>query len=170
MAFPGVVKPWPAHNFQPFATPPWNGPANIPATSPLATNVHSTNAHINLYQTGISPVKTSPVRPLSPPLPNPPAKVFIEGPQRPIASTQLSYPVANSSLLKKKRTRRKRCMTCEGCLRKDNCGMCNACAKPSGTNSVCKMRKCDALKTRPSSLVSGVSNCTAKWFLYCGDI
>lgn len=55
---------------------------------------------------------------------------------------------------KTKRIRRKRCSMCVGCLRKENCGVCSVCTNPNATNSVCKMKRCDALKRRPSSVVS----------------
>ena len=61
-------------------------------------------------------------------------------------------PFPSPSLLKKpKRTRRKRCLECEGCRRKDNCGVCSVCTNPNATNTVCKKRRCELLKTRPSA-------------------
>lgn len=50
-----------------------------------------------------------------------------------------------------KRTRRKRCGQCPGCLKADNCGRCVVCTNPNTTNSVCKERRCDLLTQRPVS-------------------
>ena len=58
---------------------------------------------------------------------------------------------------KPKRTRRKRCLECEGCRRKDNCGVCSVCTNPNNTNTVCKKRRCELLKTRPSVTAVPVS-------------
>ena len=201
MAFPGVVQPWP---MQPHGSPqfhhfvsPWNTPPNGPshqvvATSPLATNVHSTTANARIvYQQPqqpylhASPVRMSPVS-ISPPssslpAPNVPASTVSQSPQVPQASagainlpSTLNLATASSSHAtsgpplavnptgrtspsptKKKRVRRKRCWTCEGCLRKDNCETCSVCTNSNTTNSVCKMRRCDVLKRRPS-LVSWI--------------
>lgn len=67
--------------------------------------------------------------------------------------TPVPFPSSSlSGVLKKpKRTRRKRCLECEGCRRKDNCGVCSVCTNPNATNTVCKKRRCELLKTRPSA-------------------
>ena len=192
MAFPGVVKPWPMQphgQFHPFATP-WNTPSAHPvATSPLATNVHSTNAQILYKQQRLpqapnntaSPVKTSPVSTTPPsintPVPYQPVSTVSEvtEPSAPpvtatsvtslhnglnhtmVDSNPMSHPPPlsgtpgnTSPSPKKKRIRRKRCWTCDGCQRKENCGTCSVCTNMNATNSVCKMRRCEALKRRPS--------------------
>lgn len=61
-------------------------------------------------------------------------------------------PSLSGVLKKPKRTRRKRCLECEGCRRKDNCGVCSVCTNPNATNTVCKKRRCELLKTRPSAV------------------
>lgn len=43
--------------------------------------------------------------------------------------------------------KRKRCGECPGCLKKDNCGECGPC-KSVRSHQICKMRKCDQLKTK----------------------
>ncbi|XP_054168032.1 uncharacterized protein LOC128965375 isoform X2 [Oppia nitens] len=43
--------------------------------------------------------------------------------------------------------KRKRCGECPGCLKKDNCGDCGPC-KSVRSHQICKMRKCDQLKTK----------------------
>ncbi|KAK1166354.1 methylcytosine dioxygenase tet3-like isoform X1 [Acipenser oxyrinchus oxyrinchus] len=48
--------------------------------------------------------------------------------------------------LKKKR---RRCGTCEPCLRKVNCGECSCCRNRKTGHQICKMRKCNELKKKP---------------------
>lgn len=45
------------------------------------------------------------------------------------------------------RKKRKRCGECPGCQTKANCGMCGPC-KSVRSHQICKMRKCDQLKTK----------------------
>ena len=71
----------------------------------------------------------------------------LNGAPIPFSSSSLS-----GALKKTKRTRRKRCLECEGCRRKDNCGVCSVCTNPNATNTVCKKRRCELLKTRPSAV------------------
>ncbi|XP_076348993.1 uncharacterized protein LOC143246333 isoform X2 [Tachypleus tridentatus] len=47
----------------------------------------------------------------------------------------------------KPKKKRKRCGECPGCLKKDNCGECGPC-KSVRSHQICKMRKCDQLKTK----------------------
>lgn len=61
----------------------------------------------------------------------------------------------NGKVAKKKR---KRCGNCPGCLRKDNCGECGPC-KSVRSHQICKMRKCDQLKTKKEK-VREVSTCS----------
>ena len=53
-------------------------------------------------------------------------------------------PAEGEKVTKKKR---KRCGECPGCLKKDNCGECGPC-KSVRSHQICKMRKCDQLKTK----------------------
>lgn len=75
-------------------------------------------------------------------------------------SSPSSFPQAPSSPVKagttpvNKRTRRKRCGQCQGCLKTENCGRCVVCTNTNSTNTVCKQRRCEFLLQRPSSLVS----------------
>lgn len=57
-----------------------------------------------------------------------------------------------TNLTKKKRVRRKRCGSCVGCTRRDSCGCCSVCTNANATNSVCKLKRCEALKRRVSRL------------------
>jgi len=71
---------------------------------------------------------------------------------RPGTPSEGTLPTASPNSLRKKlpRTRRKRCGVCAGCTRKDNCGTCCVCTNPNATNSICKLRRCEALKRKPS--------------------
>ena len=59
-----------------------------------------------------------------------------------------------SATTQAKRTRRKPCLNCAACRRSENCGRCAVCTNPNATNSICKQRKCEELRRRPSQLVS----------------
>ncbi|XP_041117445.1 methylcytosine dioxygenase tet3-like [Polyodon spathula] len=45
--------------------------------------------------------------------------------------------------------KRRRCGTCEPCLRKVNCGECSCCRNRKTGHQICKMRKCNELKKKP---------------------
>ncbi|KAH7981256.1 hypothetical protein HPB49_022766 [Dermacentor silvarum] len=49
--------------------------------------------------------------------------------------------------------KRKRCGECPGCLKKDNCGECGPC-RSVRSHQICKMRKCDQLKTKKEKVSS----------------
>ena len=52
---------------------------------------------------------------------------------------------------KKKGVRRRRCGSCAGCTRRENCGCCSVCTNSNATNTVCKLKRCEALKKRVSA-------------------
>ena len=54
---------------------------------------------------------------------------------------------SNNGNEKSGKKKRKRCGDCPGCLKKDNCGLCGPC-KSVRSHQICKMRKCDQLKTK----------------------
>ncbi|KAI1293529.1 DNA N6-methyl adenine demethylase [Halotydeus destructor] len=54
---------------------------------------------------------------------------------------------SNPASDKPSKKKRKRCGECPGCVRKDNCGDCGPC-KSVRSHQICKMRKCDQLKTK----------------------
>lgn len=60
--------------------------------------------------------------------------------------------------------KRKRCGTCPGCELKDNCGECGPC-KSVRSHQICKMRKCDQLKTKKDR-VRDVSVAFFYYFLF----
>ena len=172
---PGQFHPFAC---SPWNTPP-NPATASPLTNGTTANAHILYQQPQSQSAPqASPIKTSPVSltppSLSSPVPNFPARTVPESPQPPLASNTQSDPfnfftssnLHNPAVLpighptrgstspspakKPKRVRRKRCLMCEGCLRKDNCGTCSVCTNSNATNTVCKMRRCDVLKRRPS--------------------
>ena len=69
---------------------------------------------------------------------------------------------ADGKATKKKR---KRCGECPGCLKKDNCNECGPC-KSVRSHQICKMRKCDQLKTKKEK-AREVSSWVSTWELLC---
>nr|6ASD_C Chain C, Methylcytosine dioxygenase TET1 [Homo sapiens] len=46
--------------------------------------------------------------------------------------------------------KRKRCGVCEPCQQKTNCGECTYCKNRKNSHQICKKRKCEELKKKPS--------------------
>ncbi|XP_006835895.1 PREDICTED: methylcytosine dioxygenase TET1 [Chrysochloris asiatica] len=68
-----------------------------------------------------------------------------------LASTSSpSYTTLLPTLVKKKR---KRCGVCEPCQQKTNCGECTYCKNRKNSHQICKKRKCEELKKKPSSVL-----------------
>ncbi|XP_042636854.1 methylcytosine dioxygenase TET1 [Orycteropus afer afer] len=67
-----------------------------------------------------------------------------------LASTSPSYTTLLPTLEKKKR---KRCGVCEPCQQKTNCGECTYCKNRKNSHQICKKRKCEELKKKPSVIV-----------------
>uniref|UniRef100_A0A8D2B004 Methylcytosine dioxygenase TET n=1 Tax=Sciurus vulgaris TaxID=55149 RepID=A0A8D2B004_SCIVU len=67
-----------------------------------------------------------------------------------IASTTSSYTTLLPTLEKKKR---KRCGVCGPCQQKNNCGECTYCKNRKNSHQICKKRKCEELKKKPSVIV-----------------
>lgn len=63
----------------------------------------------------------------------------------PIIGNNIEGNTNNGEKVTKKK--RKRCGECQGCLKKDNCNECGPC-KSVRSHQICKMRKCDQLKTK----------------------
>ncbi|XP_053442360.1 methylcytosine dioxygenase TET1 [Nycticebus coucang] len=61
-----------------------------------------------------------------------------------------SYTTLLPTLEKKKR---KRCGVCEPCQQKTNCGECTYCKNRKNSHQICKKRKCEELKKKPSVIV-----------------
>ncbi|XP_008047884.1 methylcytosine dioxygenase TET1-like, partial [Carlito syrichta] len=65
-------------------------------------------------------------------------------------SSSPSYTTLLPTLEKKKR---KRCGVCEPCQQKTNCGECTYCKNRKNSHQICKKRKCEELKKKPSVIV-----------------
>ena len=46
--------------------------------------------------------------------------------------------------------RRRKCCSCEPCLKKVNCGECNSCSERKTSHPICKLRKCTKLEKKSS--------------------
>lgn len=64
------------------------------------------------------------------------------------ASTTSSSVTTLLPTLEKKK--RKRCGVCEPCQQKKNCGECTYCKNRKNSHQICKKRKCEELKKKPS--------------------
>ncbi|XP_077634651.1 methylcytosine dioxygenase TET1 isoform X2 [Crocuta crocuta] len=62
-----------------------------------------------------------------------------------------SHTTLLPTLEKKKR---KRCGVCEPCQQKTNCGECTYCKNRKNSHQICKKRKCEELKKKPSATMS----------------
>ncbi|XP_037661184.1 methylcytosine dioxygenase TET1 isoform X2 [Choloepus didactylus] len=65
-------------------------------------------------------------------------------------TSSTSYTTLLPTLEKKKR---KRCGVCEPCQQKTNCGECTYCKNRKNSHQICKKRKCEELKKKPSIIV-----------------
>ncbi|MBN3295796.1 TET3 dioxygenase, partial [Amia calva] len=68
----------------------------------------------------------------------------------PLSGSEGSGQNASSDPDKMDKKKRRRCGVCEPCLRKINCGECSCCRNRKTGHQICKLRKCDVLKKRPS--------------------
>nr|XP_012306840.1 methylcytosine dioxygenase TET1 isoform X2 [Aotus nancymaae] len=67
-----------------------------------------------------------------------------------VSTSNSSYTTLLPTLEKKKR---KRCGVCEPCQQKTNCGECTYCKNRKNSHQICKKRKCEELKKKPSVIV-----------------
>uniref|UniRef100_A0A2I2ZNV1 Methylcytosine dioxygenase TET n=1 Tax=Gorilla gorilla gorilla TaxID=9595 RepID=A0A2I2ZNV1_GORGO len=67
-----------------------------------------------------------------------------------VSTSSSSYTTLLPTLEKKKR---KRCGVCEPCQQKTNCGECTYCKNRKNSHQICKKRKCEELKKKPSVAV-----------------
>ena len=79
----------------------------------------------------------------------------VESPGAEILPRQFPAPLPQQVSSVAKRTRRKRCGSCPGCLRKpeEKCGICSACMHPNNSQ-ICRKRRCESLK-RPAKVCIG---------------
>ena len=73
-----------------------------------------------------------------------------ESPSAEVPTRQFPAPLPQQVSSVTKRTRRKRCGSCPGCLRKpeEKCGICSACMHPNNSQ-ICRKRRCESLKRPP---------------------
>lgn len=131
---PAVLPPYPPMHYRP--KPPWAPNTGLPSVVQQMGYIRSPARAIELTATKHEP-PASPPPPLS---------------ESPGTTTSGECPSPLKKHEKTKRTRRKRCGQCVGCLRKDNCGSCSVCTNISSTNSICKYRRCEVLTRRRSSV------------------
>lgn len=87
----------------------------------------------------------------SEPSPGPSPVVRIgDNPENSAVTPTTPGQLSPTAISRKKRIRRSRCGSCEGCTKKENCGACSVCTNPNATNSVCKLKRCEILKRRVS--------------------
>ncbi|RWS09817.1 uncharacterized protein B4U79_04650 [Dinothrombium tinctorium] len=152
----GIAEP---DSSTPESHPPVENSFQVPSVSSTTTrpangaqSVPQHGAHLNVYHSDHFP---------GPPA-LPPSPHHMQMQQPPVQDTweqtksvvmplggQSAVPNAaeNANNEKVTKKKRKRCGECPGCLKKDNCGECGPC-KSVRSHQICKMRKCDQLKTK----------------------
>jgi len=77
------------------------------------------------------------------------------------------YPAAQSELasaINSGKKKRKRCGMCGPCRRRINCDQCSSCRNRKTGHQICKFRKCEELKKKPSgALEVGLGGWVAGW-------
>ena len=126
--------------------PPTNGHSSSPTTQHTHLRQQLRAQLISKNQSALQSQASLPPHPPVPP-PQPPQTqenhhIHWEG--QGSMSPGGDSPNGNDKSGKKKR---KRCGECPGCIKKDNCGSCGPC-KSVRSHQICKMRKCDQLKTK----------------------
>ncbi|KAI4814118.1 hypothetical protein KUCAC02_003325, partial [Chaenocephalus aceratus] len=63
------------------------------------------------------------------------------------------YPAQSelASAINSGKKKRKRCGMCQPCRRRINCDQCSSCRNRKTGHQICKFRKCDELKKKPSA-------------------
>ncbi|KAI5769158.1 TET1 [Gulo gulo luscus] len=72
---------------------------------------------------------------------------------RPVSLASTSSPSYTTLLPTLEKKKRKRCGVCEPCQQKTNCGECTYCKNRKNSHQICKKRKCEELKKKPSIIV-----------------
>ncbi|XP_055036056.1 CXXC-type zinc finger protein 5 isoform X1 [Paramisgurnus dabryanus] len=79
------------------------------------------------------------------------------------------YPVQNdlASAISSGKKKRKRCGMCPPCRRRINCEQCSSCRNRKTGHQICKFRKCEELKKKPSAALEKVmlpTGAAFRWF------
>uniref|UniRef100_A0A8C9QIJ5 Methylcytosine dioxygenase TET n=1 Tax=Spermophilus dauricus TaxID=99837 RepID=A0A8C9QIJ5_SPEDA len=78
------------------------------------------------------------------------ADVNTTGTSVPVSVANTTSSPSTTLLPTSERKKRKRCGVCEPCQQKDNCGECTYCKNRKNSHQICKKRKCEELKKKPS--------------------
>ncbi|XP_048665827.1 methylcytosine dioxygenase TET1 isoform X6 [Marmota marmota marmota] len=78
------------------------------------------------------------------------ADVNTTGTSVPVSVANTTSSPSTTLLPTLERKKRKRCGVCEPCQQKDNCGECTYCKNRKNSHQICKKRKCEELKKKPS--------------------
>uniref|UniRef100_UPI00398EDDAF CXXC-type zinc finger protein 5-like n=1 Tax=Pristiophorus japonicus TaxID=55135 RepID=UPI00398EDDAF len=81
----------------------------------------------------------------------------------------VEYPLQNdlASAIHSGKKKRKRCGMCEPCRRRLNCEECSSCRNRKTGHQICKLRKCEELKKKPTASLEKVilpSGAAFRWF------
>ncbi|XP_072120562.1 CXXC-type zinc finger protein 5-like [Mobula birostris] len=81
----------------------------------------------------------------------------------------VEYPLQNdlASAIHSGKKKRKRCGMCEPCRRRLNCEECSSCRNRKTGHQICKLRKCEELKKKPTAALEKVilpSGAAFRWF------
>ncbi|KAG9346685.1 hypothetical protein JZ751_006997 [Albula glossodonta] len=79
------------------------------------------------------------------------------------------YPMQNelASAISSGKKKRKRCGMCPPCRRRINCEQCSSCRNRKTGHQICKFRKCEELKKKPSAALEKVmlpTGAAFRWF------
>lgn len=79
------------------------------------------------------------------------------------------YPAAQSELasaINSGKKKRKRCGMCGPCRRRINCEQCSSCRNRKTGHQICKFRKCEELKKKPSGALEVMlpTGAAFRWF------
>ncbi|XP_015205416.2 CXXC-type zinc finger protein 5 [Lepisosteus oculatus] len=97
-----------------------------------------------------------------------PAGVFLADSALHMASLA-EYPMQNelASAINSGKKKRKRCGMCPPCRRRINCEQCSSCRNRKTGHQICKFRKCEELKKKPSAALEKVmlpTGAAFRWF------
>uniref|UniRef100_A0A493TH72 CXXC-type zinc finger protein 5 n=1 Tax=Anas platyrhynchos platyrhynchos TaxID=8840 RepID=A0A493TH72_ANAPP len=76
------------------------------------------------------------------------------------------YPMQNelASAINSGKKKRKRCGMCPPCRRRINCEQCSSCRNRKTGHQICKFRKCEELKKKPSAALEVTGPSAFRWF------
>ncbi|XP_056586375.1 CXXC-type zinc finger protein 5 isoform X2 [Triplophysa dalaica] len=97
-----------------------------------------------------------------------PAGVFLADSALHMAGLTGEYPVQSelASAISSGKKKRKRCGMCQPCRRRINCEQCSSCRNRKTGHQICKFRKCEELKKKPSAALEVMlpTGAAFRWF------